>query len=221
MHWYLAIICHPERKLQHPSAEPVTPNVITRTRAQESSATKSNGEKSNNHSDESTLTRPPSSKGSTASSRTLNEDEQEVEHAIRVPPATPRACVPTRDTSPPSSPLSFSSVTTQPDCKSEAMEIVPATDSEGDNNVMVVDVSRGPTSSSRLFQSIAPIPSKNFYEDAESTRSTSCSGIRSENDEEEGVNELQDDNHMDVDIIPSLAAEPVRQEVCVDINSNL
>lgn len=217
MHWYLAIICHPERILQHPSTQAATPNVTTRTRAQESSAMKDAVERSTHHPEQLTATRPPSSKGSTASRRTLTEDEQEVEQAVCVAPVTRQTCMTSRPTSPSSSSSSLSSVTAQVNHKSDGMEIVPETDSEGEESAINVTSTEPTPSSSQVVPPIPPIHWKNFYQHAESGGSTTRNSVRiaTEHDEEEEIDQLQDDDHMDVDVIPSLAAEPNGQEVCV------
>jgi hypothetical protein len=193
LHWYLAIICHPERALQHRPASPVvTPNVTTRTRARDSLATRSHPREPIPPHEPSASTHLPISNDSPTTMKSTTEDEQEVEHAVRVCPATPRSYMPSRPTTPSSSLLSRNA---QPGDESAALEMVPTTDSEEENNAMCLDAPvKSPRPVSAISHGLPSISSKNFYEHAESK-----SQVSSENDDDEEVDQLQDHEPMDVD----------------------
>lgn len=196
------------------------PNVTTR-RAQESLNTKTSLQGSILAHERSTSTRAHKPKASPASLMTSTEDEQEVERAVHVCPATPRTRIPSRPTSPSSS---VSSMTAQPDNEVGAMEIVPATDSEGEHNAMTLDVSMepgvSPQSASAPLPRIPPVPSKYFYGPSESPRSKSRNAMQIVNEsEEEQIDQLQHDDTMDVDTspYPAVEQEQAKQEQCVGI----
>ncbi|KAF8574887.1 hypothetical protein K439DRAFT_808485 [Ramaria rubella] len=149
LHWYLAIICYPERALQQPTLDHA---VLTNPR--ESISTKSCPENQSQ--------RPSTSKDGTISWKTLVEDEQEVEQAVYLPDeSTLQSDIPSKSFShsPPPSPL-----TILPD---DEPEVIPATDSEDEDNAEHADVIMqskpcSPKLGPAKFHP-SPVPVKEFY----------------------------------------------------------
>lgn len=203
MHWYLAIICFPDRALHQPSAKQVvTPNVITRTKSRESGFKPESYRIPESQGFSGMFPPLPSPNPISTPSKPVTMEENEVESIVNGSShILAKSCQ-----DPPPSPLSTLA------SGSPKREVKPETDSEGENEPNTVEMSmKVDTPPPRSTSVAAPrglgtIPISRCYASS-GVKADTVSDENIEKDEKE-VDQLDSDSAMDVDDPPS--SEPER-----------